>query len=92
MRGQQKTMYGVLMKAAATPLSRSCFRIDSASSISRSVNGLSYNDEAAPTMTSLHESALGDFGASSVAGHGNMQPFLAMYFIIALTGIFPSRS
>ena len=25
-------------------------------------------------------------------GHNNMQPYLAMYFIIALQGIFPSRS
>ena len=24
--------------------------------------------------------------------HNNMQPFLAMYFIIALTGVYPSRS
>jgi microcystin-dependent protein len=77
---------------AANTAPASTFIADNTSTISRSVNGFSYNDEAAPAMTSLHESAVGDFGAASVAAHNNMQPFLTLNFIIALVGLFPSRS
>ena len=70
----------------------STFIADNTSAISRSVNGLSYNDEPGPAMTSLHESAIGDYGAASVSGHQNLQPILTLNFIIALVGVFPSRS
>lgn len=70
----------------------STYIADSTSSISRSANGNSYNQDGAPTMTNLHESAVGNFGADGVSAHGNMQPFLTMNFIIALVGLYPSRS
>ena len=42
------------------------------------------------TTTPLGSGSLGSTGGGSA--HNNMQPFIALYFIIALTGIFPSRN
>ena len=36
--------------------------------------------------------AIGSTGAASVQPHNNMQPFLTLNFIIALQGVYPSRS
>jgi microcystin-dependent protein len=36
--------------------------------------------------------ALPEFGAATPQAHNNMQPYLTLNFIIALVGIFPSRS
>lgn len=41
-------------------------------------------------LTSLHPSALGSAGGG--AAHSNMQPSKVLNFVIALQGIFPSRS
>ncbi len=70
----------------------STFKATSDSALARSAPGFSYNMDSAPLLTSLHESAVGEFGAESVAEHENMQPFLTLNFIIALVGIYPSRS
>ena len=43
------------------------------------------------TSQDMAAEALGTAGGSG-APHYNMQPYLAMYFIIALTGVYPSRS
>ncbi len=46
---------------------------------------------ASPTnLTTLKPESLGNGGTSQ--GHNNMQPFMGIYFIIALQGLFPSRN
>jgi microcystin-dependent protein len=45
---------------------------------------------AAGTPAPMRADALTPTGGGQA--HNNMQPFLALYFIIALTGLFPSRS
>ena len=70
----------------------STFAADSNSSIARSAGGFAYNDEAGPPLSALHETALSEFGADTVSPHQNMQPYLVMNFIIALVGLYPSRS
>ncbi len=42
------------------------------------------------TPTALASASIGPFGSS--AAHENRQPFLALNYIIALTGIFPSQN
>jgi len=42
------------------------------------------------TSTVMNADTLGDAGGSQP--HGNIQPYLAVNFCIALAGIFPSRS
>jgi microcystin-dependent protein len=44
----------------------------------------------AGATTQMHPSALASVGGGQM--HNNMQPFLALNFIIALVGVFPSRS
>jgi microcystin-dependent protein len=72
----------------------SSFVASSNSSITRSVGGFAYNDDPSQPLSPLHETALSEVGADAdaVLPHQNMQPYLAMYFIIALVGVFPSRS
>ena len=62
--------------------------VDGASSIARSVGGNAYKDGAA--NASFDSGALAATGGGQA--HNNMQPFLAMNFIIALEGLFPSRA
>ena len=57
-----------------------------ANSFARSVGGSAYADPSG--MTGM--AALSAAGGSQA--HNNMQPFLAMNFIIALVGLYPSRS
>lgn len=53
--------------------------------------GRIYNDQAqAQPLESLASLAAGDTGGSQA--HNNMQPYIAMNFIIALMGLYPSRS
>ena len=85
----QMTPHTHSLQAGNAPASS--FVPDPNSSITRSVGGFSYTD-ISPPISTLHETALSEFGATTVTPHQNMQPFLAMYFIIALTGIYPSRS
>jgi microcystin-dependent protein len=70
----------------------SSFVADNNSSLTRSVGGFAYNDDPSQPLSPLHETSLSEVGADSVTPHQNMQPYLAMYFIIALTGIYPSRN
>lgn len=57
-------------------------------SLARSVNGTIYR--ATGTLVQLNERALPNAGGSQA--HNNLQPFLAINFIIALVGLYPSRS
>lgn len=69
------------------------FGPDANSALARSVGGGAYDNTAASPDDSLNESAVGPFGNSSGAqAHNNMQPFLTLNFIIALQGLYPSRS
>jgi len=47
-----------------------------------------YHDRTSPV--NMHSGAVGNIGTG--AGHENMQPYLALNFCIALTGVFPSRN
>lgn len=68
----------------------SSFVADNSSSITRSVGGFSYNNEGGP-LSPLHTAALSEETGANFP-HENMQPYLTLSFIIALTGIYPSRS
>lgn len=57
-------------------------------SIARTVNGSLYHD--ASNLVDIASTAVQNTGGSQA--HNNMQPFLAINFIIALVGLYPSRS
>ena len=44
----------------------------------------------ASNLTGMAANAVASVGSGQA--HNNLQPFLAMFFIIALVGVFPSRS
>jgi len=58
-------------------------------SLSRSVGGNAY-DSSNATRVSMSDNSLQSAGGSQ--SHNNMQPYLTMSFIIALVGLYPSRS
>lgn len=86
----QMPSHGHALHAGNAPASS--FVADSNSSITRSVGGFAYNDDPAQPLSPLHETALSEVGSDPVLPHQNLQPYLAMYFIIALQGLYPSRS
>ena len=49
-----------------------------------------YGDPTATNVVAMNPAAVADTGLGQA--HDNMQPFLAVSFIIALQGIFPSRN
>jgi microcystin-dependent protein len=57
-------------------------------SLNRSANGNAYTGAA--NLVEMNEQTLPSAGGSQA--HNNQQPFLAMNFIIALVGLYPSRS
>ena len=61
----------------------------SESRFSRSVGGFAYDDTAVANVP-LDGGTIGNAGLNQQ--HNNVQPFLAINFIICLQGIFPSRS
>lgn len=52
--------------------------------------GFAYVAGSDTNLTNLHESTLPTSGGSQA--HNNMQPYLTLNFIIALQGLYPSRS
>lgn len=68
----------------------SSFVADNSSSITRSVGGFGYDTGVGP-LSPLHASALSG-GSGANLPHENMQPYLTLSFIIALTGVYPPRS
>jgi microcystin-dependent protein len=56
--------------------------------LARAAGGLAYGPSG--SMVPLAEQALPNTGGSQA--HNNMQPYLTMNFIIALQGLYPSRS
>lgn len=59
-------------------------------SISRTSGGTIYQSNTASDLNQLHPGSILPEGSS--LPHNNMQPFLTMYFCIALQGVFPPRS
>lgn len=49
-----------------------------------------YQSDSSTNIVNMSPSAIGTSGGSQA--HNNMQPFLSLNFIIALTGLYPSRS
>ena len=60
------------------------------SALGRAVGGAPYQQNTTDNLVPLASEALPAVGGGQA--HNNMQPYLGMYFIIALTGVFPSRS
>ncbi|GAB4186730.1 MAG: tail fiber protein [Wenzhouxiangellaceae bacterium] len=58
--------------------------------LARSSGAFSYQQNSSNNVVSLDERALPETGGSQA--HNNMQPFMAINFIIALVGLYPSRS
>jgi microcystin-dependent protein len=57
--------------------------------LARSTGASLYQTDSATRMVQLHPSAVGTTGGD--APHNNMQPYLTLYFNIALQGVFPPR-
>jgi microcystin-dependent protein len=58
--------------------------------LARSVGLAAYQTDTTNNLVEMADASLPSMGGGQA--HDNMQPFLTMHFIIALTGIFPSRS
>jgi len=59
-------------------------------SLARTRGGNVYQTNSTQNLTPMNDAALPASGGSQP--HNNMQPFLTMNFIIALQGLYPSRS
>jgi microcystin-dependent protein len=83
----EKPAHSHMMQANGFPAS---FQIPAANrTLARSGNGNAYQ-AGGGAMVSMAAGTLGPAGGS--LPHNNMQPYLAMNFIIALQGVFPPRS
>lgn len=58
--------------------------------LARSTGGMLYQTNTDSNLVSLADLALPSTGGSQA--HNNLQPFIAINFIIALQGLYPSRS
>lgn len=74
---------------AATTFPASSNAPTTSSVLARSSGGFGYDDSGS-TDTSLDSRSVGSTGGNQP--HYNVQPFLTLNYIIALQGIFPSRS
>jgi microcystin-dependent protein len=59
-------------------------------SLARSIGGLAYQTDTSSNLANLAPQSLPNTGGSQP--HNNMQPYLTINFIIALVGLYPSRS
>lgn len=62
----------------------------SVEALATSAKGRAYNSNAGAPLVDMASSALSSAGGGQA--HGNLQPFLALNYIIALQGLYPSRS
>lgn len=76
------------LQASALPASVNAPSTDR--TLARSVGGFAYQTDSTSNLVNLAPQSLPNSGASQP--HNNLQPFLTMNFIIALQGVFPSRS
>lgn len=58
--------------------------------LARSSGGSAYQSNTSANLVPMHPSAIGATGGGQP--HNNLQPYLVINFIIALTGLFPPRS
>jgi microcystin-dependent protein len=58
--------------------------------LARSVGGNAYQSDSSTNIVELNADALQNRGGGQA--HNNMQPYLTINFIIALVGLYPSRS
>jgi microcystin-dependent protein len=58
--------------------------------VARAIGNLAYRNPPDTNLVDMSQDALANTGGSQ--SHNNLQPFLAMNFIIALVGLYPSRS
>lgn len=63
---------------------------DNTASIARSGGGIAYQTDTSANLVDLASSTLSTTGGGQA--HTNLQPFLTLNFIIALQGLYPSRS
>ena len=73
-----------------TPTPATTNAADSNSSLARSAGGNAYQTDVSANIVSLNEGTIENTGGGQA--HNNLQPFLAINFIIALVGLYPSRS
>ena len=66
------------------------FQPNNTRSLARSQNGFAYQSNSTSNIVALNDATLLSTGGSQ--SHNNLQPFIAMNFIIALQGLYPSRS
>ena len=74
----------------ATTSPATVYAPDGTTKLARSVGGAAYESTAASPNVTLNSGALAPAGGNQA--HNNNQPYLVMNFIIALTGLFPSRN
>ena len=74
------------ISASSSPASSNTPSINS--SLARSVGGFAYNNSTPDEA--LNAEAIMDQGGSQA--HNNIQPYIAINYIIALVGLYPSRS
>ena len=58
--------------------------------LARSSGGTAYQQNTTASLVAMADQTLPSTGGGQA--HTNLQPFLAMNFIIALVGLYPSRS
>ena len=58
--------------------------------LSRSRNGATYQSDASADLVAMAADASSTVGSGGA--HNNLQPFLAVNFIVALMGVYPSRA
>ena len=71
----------------ATGAPASAFSPSNTTALARSLGGSSY--AASPNVSLASETVLASGGGGA---HSNVQPYVALNFIVALTGVFPSRN
>jgi len=95
--GQRGGVETVTLSEAQMPSHTHTLRADTASansrtpqgnSLARAAGGLTYG--TASNLVDMAEQALPNTGGSQA--HNNMQPYMAINYIIALVGLYPSRS
>lgn len=59
-------------------------------SLSRSTGGNAYQTDSSNNLVPMNQGILGNVGSNQP--HNTQQPYLAINFIIALAGLYPSRS
>lgn len=76
--------------AIGSTTSRGSVATPEGNTFNRSIGDTAYQSNTTAGLTAMDNRMVGHTGGSQA--HDNMQPFLTMNFIIALVGLFPSRS